>query len=194
MIAINQKNDQMDFADGFWVFGYGSLMWKAGFEFTARRKARLEGYHRRFCLDSITYRGTPENPGLVLGLDEGGMCEGIAYQVAASVAEETYRYLHDREMSNYSYREEYLPILLEPFGESERVPALCYVMDPAHPRYAGGLDLTAQAERIARCAGPMGPNAEYLHNTMDHLREMKASEPELEELERMVRELGSEPN
>jgi len=177
----------MKFDQGFWVFGYGSLMWKPGFDFTERRRARLAGFHRRFCLDSITYRGTPENPGLVLGLDQGGACEGIAYRVAAERAGETYDYLHDREMSNYSYREEVLPIALDPIDQKTEVPALCYVMDPAHPRYAGGLNLEAQAERIARCAGPMGPNADYLFATMEHLHEMDVSEPELEELERMVR-------
>lgn len=187
MAAINQKIDAINFEQGFWVFGYGSLMWKPGFEFVARRGARLDGYHRRFCLDSITYRGTPEDPGLVLGLDKGGSCEGIAYQVAADIAVETYSYLHDREMSNYSYQEMLLPMVLEPFETAETVPGLCYVMDPDHPRYAGGLDLEAQARRIARCAGPMGPNADYLFNTMDHLRDMGVSEPELEALERMVK-------
>ena len=86
-----------DPAPGYWVFGYGSLMWDPGFPHEAAHPALLVGYHRRFCLYSQRYRGTPERPGLVLGLDRGGSCRGVVYQVAAEAAAATRAYLWQRD-------------------------------------------------------------------------------------------------
>ena len=172
---------------GFWVFGYGSLMWRPGFTFAERRRARLDGFARAFCLSSVRYRGTPERPGLVLGLDEGASCEGVAYRVAREHAEATHAYLREREMVTYAYREAWLPVTLHPEHAGETVEALCYVVRRDHPQYAGGLDLEAQAHRIAGCRGPAGPNADYLFNTVAHLREMAVEEPALTALEARVR-------
>ena len=80
-----------------WVFGYGSLMWRPGFEFVEQVPARLIGEHRALCVYSFDHRGTPEQPGLVLGLDRGGACRGIAYRVAGSARRDTVQYLRDRE-------------------------------------------------------------------------------------------------
>ena len=87
------------------MFGYGSLMWRPGFAFEEARRARLIGCRRCFCIYSVHHRGTPERPGMVLGLDRGGACEGIAYRVAAANAAETVRYLRAREQINGVYRE-----------------------------------------------------------------------------------------
>src|SRR5437868_3545892 len=81
----------------FWVFGYGSLMWRPGFDFLERRNARLVGAHRALCVYSFVHRGTPAKPGLVLGLDRGGNCRGIAYRVAKSKRAATIEYLRGRE-------------------------------------------------------------------------------------------------
>lgn len=174
--------------DDLWVFGYGSLMWKPGFAFAERRMARLHGWRRRFCLRSITYRGTPEAPGLVLGLDHDpdGWCDGVAFRVTADAAPDVCAYLRARELVTYAYREERLPVALD---DGTQVRALAYVVDPGHPQYAGGLGLAEQAAVIASAAGPMGPNHEYLWNTTAHLRELGVTDPELALLEAEVRSL-----
>src|SRR5690349_2563312 len=87
-----------DFPDSdLWVFGYGSLIWKPGFEFVEQRPARLIGEHRSLCIYSMVHRGTPEKPGLVLGLDRGGACQGVAFRVARKQRDATVAYLRERE-------------------------------------------------------------------------------------------------
>ncbi|MEO1458468.1 MAG: gamma-glutamylcyclotransferase, partial [Pseudomonadota bacterium] len=123
---------------GFWVFGYGSLMWKPGFPFLERRLARLDGYRRAFRLRSIHYRGTPELPGLVLGLDwdPNARCVGMAFRVCPTQGEEVRDYLADRELITRSYFEVLYPVaLLDDDGTAaERVDAICYVLDRTHPQ------------------------------------------------------------
>lgn len=168
-----------------WVFAYGSLMWKPGFEFVEKRPARLPGYVRRFCLDSITYRGTPEYPGLVLALDEepGGACDGVAYRVDARLRGEVHEYLRARELITYSYLEKFLPIDVADGPETE---ALAYVMDRSHRQYRGGLSLEKQAEVIATAHGPAGSNVEYLENTINHLGELGVTDRELAQIYELV--------
>jgi len=177
--------------DGFWVFGYGSLMWRPGFEALERRKARLRDYRRDFALRSIRYRGTPEMPGLVLGLDwePGAECTGIAFRVCGTRAARTRAYLLERELVTRSYVELCLPVTLlcEGPGQGETVEATAFVLDRTHPQYAGHLDPEEQAGIIARARGPGGPNAEYLHNTVAHLREMGVEDSRLDALDRRVR-------
>ncbi len=161
-----------------WVFAYGSLMWKPGFDFVERAPARLPGYVRRFCLDSITYRGTPAFPGLVLALDAdpGRFCDGIAYRVDAAQRLEVHEYLRARELITYSYLEAFLPVDL---ASGQHTNALCYVMDRSHTQYRGNLSPEQQADVIARAHGPAGSNVEYLENTMSQLVEMGVSDPDM---------------
>lgn len=172
----------------FWVFGYGSLMWRPGFEFAERQVADLHGFRRRFCLRSIRYRGTPEAPGLVLALDRmtGITCTGMAYRVAAEAAPGAYAYLRAREMVTGSYEEIFHDLAL---SDGRRVEALVYVAVPEHPQYWGDVTLAEQAEIIARAAGPAGPNRDYLFSTMEQLRALGIPDPELEALEAAVRRL-----
>lgn len=169
-----------------WVFAYGSLMWKPGFDYVERARARLPGYARRFCLDSITYRGTPDYPGLVLALDEapGRWCDGVAYRVAAAKRVEVHDYLRARELVTYSYLERFLPVEVE--GGRDAI-ALAYVMDRSHTQYRGGLSPEEQAEVIARARGPAGSNIEYFENTVAHLQEIGAEDAELAALHHLVR-------
>ncbi|SET19113.1 gamma-glutamylcyclotransferase [Oceanicella actignis] len=171
-----------------WVFGYGSLLWRPGFAYAERRIARIHGYRRAFCLRSVRYRGTPRAPGLVLALDRapGAWCDGAAFRVPAESAAEAHAYLNHREMDEDSYLETFHEIELRDGG---RVRALCYLMNQAHPHYAP-LPLDEQARIIAASVGPAGPNAEYLHNTVAHLRELGLRDPELERLDEMVRALS----
>lgn len=171
---------------GFWVFGYGSLMWRPGFAHEEARIATLQGFARRFCLRSIRYRGTPEAPGLVLALapDAGAACTGLAFRVAEAAAAATLAYLRDRELVTYAYREEAHPVRLD---DGREVVALAYVADPAHPQFAGGLGRGEQAEIIAAAAGPAGRNADYLFATLDHLAALGIRDAEVEALGLAVR-------
>lgn len=171
---------------GFWVFGYGSLIWHPGFAFADKRRATLRGWRRAFCMTSIFYRGTPEAPGLVLALhaDPEGHCVGVAYRVAGPEAAATLAYLRERELVSYAYDEVEVPVELEGGGT---VTALAYVSNPAHAQYRGGLDLEAQAEVIARARGPRGPNADYLINTVESLEALGLHDAELVRLADLVR-------
>jgi cation transport protein ChaC len=153
-----------------WVFGYGSLMWRPGFPFEAQAPGLLKGAHRALCVYSIFYRGTPERPGLVLGLDHGGACRGMAFRVAQGAEEETVAYLREREQITAVYRETYRNVrLLDGSGRS--VKALTYLADPKHEQYAGGLTHEEQLRIVRACKGEAGANAEYVLNTVRHLEE-----------------------
>jgi glutathione-specific gamma-glutamylcyclotransferase len=171
----------------FWVFGYGSLMWDPGFPFEDVRPAQLGDYHRAFCIYSHHYRGTPDRPGLVLGLRSGGHCIGRAFLVAEKNGTEVLAYLEEREMTSYVYRPARLPIVVE----GQTVEAQTYVADEQHPQYACGLTPEATARLILSGRGRRGPNVEYLENTVAHLEEMGVAEPELVELRDLVRKLAA---
>jgi cation transport protein ChaC len=168
-----------------WVFGYGSLMWRPGFAYEEAQHARLVGYRRCFCIYSVYHRGTQARPGMVLGLDRGGACEGIAYRVAASRAVETTRYLRDREQVNGVYREAHVPVQLIT-GEHREVQALTYIVERAHPNYAGQLPLAVQARLIHASRGRSGINLDYLISTLRHLSEIGIREREMERLLGMI--------
>ena len=168
-------------AQDLWVFGYGSLMWRPGFAYEEARHARLAGYRRCFCIYSVYHRGTAKRPGLVLGLDRGGACEGIAYRVAAPQLQQTVRYLRAREQVNGVYREAHVPIGLVA-GPRREVLALAYIVERAHPSYAGQLPLALQARLIRGGHGMSGNNLDYLITTLRHLAELGIRERELERL------------
>ncbi|MCR0983319.1 gamma-glutamylcyclotransferase [Roseomonas populi] len=153
-----------------YVFGYGSLIWKPGFDFDSAHPALLRGFHRRFCIWSRSYRGTPEVPGLVLGLDRGGSCRGLVFRVAAPRAAEVLAYLNEREMSGDVYHRRLLPVRLLDGGGVRR--AVTFVADRRAGSYCGALEPDAAAAAIARGHGVMGPNRDYLLNTVAHLREL----------------------
>jgi cation transport protein ChaC len=168
-------------AHDLWLFAYGSLMWRPGFAYEEARRARLTGYRRCFCIYSVHHRGTPERLGMVLGLDRGGVCEGIAYRIAAPRVMETRHYLRARELINGVYREAMVSVELE--GEPPvEVQALTYIVERAHPNYAHRLPLTLQARLIRGAQGVSGANLDYLVSTVRHLRELGIREPELERL------------
>ena len=153
----------------FWVFGYGSLMWRPGFPYTERRVARLFGAHRALCVYSSVHRGTAERPGLVLGLDRGGNCRGIAFRVAAEARDEVVAYLRAREQVTAVYLERERPIR---FADGAEAHALAYLVDPAHRQYAGKLDEETQFRLVAEAHGQSGANRDYVISTAAHLAEL----------------------
>jgi len=167
-----------------WVFAYGSLMWRPGFVYAEAQQARLVGYRRCFCIYSVYHRGSHERPGLVLGLDRGGTCEGIAYRVPAARAEETTRYLRAREQVYGVYRETHAPVEL--MARAGEVLALTYIVERAHPNYAGRLPLAVQARIIHGSRGRSGANLDYLISTLRHLAEVGIRERELERILAMI--------
>lgn len=152
-----------------WVFGYGSLIWRPGFPFQERRVARLMGAHRALCVYSWVHRGTTERPGLVLGLDRGGTCRGIAFRVRAEDRDAVVTYLREREQVTAVYLERLRQIR---FPDGTTAAALTYLVDRRHPQYAGKLDETAQLEIVAEAIGKSGPNRDYVVNTAVHLTEL----------------------
>ncbi len=165
-------------AGDLWVFGYGSLMWRPGFPARERVPARLKGLHRALCVYSFFHRGRPEQPGLVLGLDRGGMCRGIAYRVAASARAQTIAYLRDREQVTTVYRETRRRVDLED-GSGRQVRALCYVVDRGHAQYAGRLSITQCVHYVRQGYGQSGDNRDYVIETVRALEALGYRETKL---------------
>jgi cation transport protein ChaC len=156
---MNAPPDQSN--EDFWVFAYGSLMWRPGFAFLERRNARLVGAHRALCVYSFVHRGTPEKPGLVFGLDRGGNCRGIAYRVASARRSATIEYLRAREQVTRVYREAWRRIWLDD-DPQEGVLALCYVVDRGHRQYAGQLSLAERLHYARQGHGRSGACRDYV--------------------------------
>ena len=161
----------------FWVFGYGSLMWRPDFPYLEVRPATLVGAHRALCVYSWVHRGTREQPGLVLGLDRGGSCRGLAFRVAEADAARVIGMLRAREQVTAVYRERTRPVRLK---GGETISALTYLVDRRHPQYAGTLDLEAQLAMVAGAQGRSGVNREYVLNTAAHLKELGIRDEGLE--------------
>ena len=168
-----------------WVFGYGSLMWRPGFAFIEQVPARLIGEHRALCVYSFDHRGTPEKPGLVLGLDRGGACRGIAFRVAAKLRAETIEYLRGREQTTHVYREVMRSVWLEN-ESSERVSALAYVVDRGHVQYAGRLSLAEQLRFVQQGHGRSGNNRDYVLATVKSIEAQGFRDPQLHQLAMML--------
>ena len=170
MYAPEPEDDQRKMQqnkDMFWVFAYGSLIWNPGFSYVSRQKAVLHGYHRGLCIYSHVHRGTPERPGLVLGLDRGGSCHGLAYAVEEHFWDDTLAYLRAREQVTKVYIEATASIRL---ADGTKVKAVTYIADRSHPQYSGHLPLERQLSFIRQGHGQSGANPDYVRNTHEHLR------------------------
>jgi cation transport protein ChaC len=168
-----------------WVFGYGSLMWRPGFEYIEQVPARLIGEHRALCVYSFDHRGTPEKPGLVLGLDRGGACRGIAFRVAAKLRNDTVQYLRSREQTTNVYREVMRSVWLEDEAR-RRVSALAYVVDRGHVQYAGRLSLAEQLRHVQQGHGRSGNNRDYVLSTVKSIEAQGFRDQQLHQLAQML--------
>jgi cation transport protein ChaC len=169
-----------------WVFGYGSLMWNPGFEHLEAAPALLRGYHRDFCIYSHRHRGTPERPGLVLGLAPGGSCRGMAFRIAGGRARAALAYLHEREMGSYVYDPRRVPITVG----GRRVSAHTYVADVKNANFGGKQAPARAAAIIAAGRGESGRNIDYLESTIAHLATMGFEDARLARLLALTRETG----
>ena len=172
-------NTAADIPEFEWVFGYGSLMWRPGFDFIEKRPAKLIGAHRALCVYSHVHRGTPERPGLVLGLDRGGACRGIAFRIAKQNREAIARYLREREQVTSVYREAVRPVLLLE-GAEDRSRALCYLVDRSHTQYAGALPRERLLELVSQGNGRSGANPDYVFATVKELETLGIRDATLE--------------
>ena len=164
--------------EDLWVFGYGSLIWRPGFEYSERLPAHIVGMHRSLCVYSFDHRGTPEQPGLVLGLDFGGACRGIAYRVGAKHRLATIGYLRDREQTTAVYRELVRGVSLD--GKPERrIDALCYAVDRGHAQYAGRLSHERQLQIVRQAHGRSGNNRDYVVETVKALEALGITDHDL---------------
>ena len=181
--AENSKGD-------LWVFGYGSLMWRPGFEHLEKVPARLIGEHRALCVYSFVHRGTPEKPGLVLGLERGGACRGVAFRVAEKRRAETVAYLRAREQVTSVYREVMRSVWLEDDAR-QRVSALAYVVDRGHMQYAGRLSIAEQLRHVLQGHGQSGVNRDYVLATVKAIEAEGFRDAQLHQLALMLHDAHS---
>ena len=162
-----------------WVFGYGSLMWSPGFRYREHAPGIVFGYHRSLCIYSHRHRGTPEVPGLVMGLRRGGSCWGMAFRIPPRAAPAVLTNLWRREMRGKVYQPRIVRVRL---GKRRTVQAVTFVADPHHRQFACDLDLAQTARLVAQGSGQRGHNLDYLHRTLAHMHVLGVRDPHLEKV------------
>ena len=170
-----------------WVFGYGSLMWSPGFRYGEKATALARGYHRALCILSSRYRGTPEKPGLVMGLCRGGSCWGMAFRVPAVRVKRVLAALWKREMLNKVYKPTLIPVMVAP---GRRIRALAFVADTSHRQFVRELDLHGRARLVAQGIGQRGPCVDYIRNTLEHMLALGLNDPHLARILDLAQELA----
>lgn len=164
------------------VFGYGSLLWNPAFHYAESRAGTIHGYHRRFCLWTPVGRGTAANPGLVLGLDTGGACRGLVFRVPDDRVAQELDIVWRREMVTHAY----VPTWVRVHTDAGDLPAITFVINHHHPRYAGALEEAETAGVLATARGELGSCREYLVSTVAHLDAMGMPDRALHRLVRRV--------
>ena len=166
-----------------WVFAYGSLMWNPAIEFSEVQACKIDGWRRSFCFWMPLGRGTPELPGLMLALERGGACEGMAYRLAPDQVESEMALLWNREMLAGVYQAQWVPTRLR---DGRTVTAVTFVIDQGHCQYCGDLPIERAAHHIAFAEGRRGACRDYLANTAAHARALHIHDPYIEEMVRQV--------
>ena len=171
-----------------WIFGYGSLMWNPGFEYLEHQPARLFGYHRALCVWSYVHRGTPNHPGMVLGLDQGGSCCGHAFRINSKNKQRVTEYLYAREMPTTIYQAKLLPIRIGKSKDSTH--ALSFIVNQGHEQYAGKISPQYAAKQIHHAEGISGSSQAYLFNTLDHLEQLGIIDQHLQDIADQLKRLS----
>ena len=169
-----------------WVFGYGSLIWNPAMEYEEQRRCTVVGYQKKFCFWTTLSRGSVENPGLMMGLLEGGQCQGVAFRIAKSNVATELDVLFRREMSHYIYKPTWVDTQCVDSNKSFKT--LTFVVDTENHRYANDLTRAQTIRTLATAEGPLGRNCDYLFQLSEKLHQLGFDDTELEELAQLVRE------
>ena len=162
-----------------WIFAYGSLMWRPDFSFVECQRGRIFGFHRALCIYSHHYRGTVDQPGLVLGLDRGGSCVGLCFRIAAEGAAATLASVRRRELVTDVYEEIAAPVRL---GDGRRTLAVTYAARRTHAQYAADLPIEDVVRLVRQGVGVSGTDLDYVRSTHAHLLELGIVDPSLARL------------
>jgi len=168
--SVNRTRHDFTGVESVWLFGYGSLIYKADFQYIERRPATIRGWSRRLWQGSHDHRGTPEHPGRVATLvaEAGAVCTGMAYRVAPA----TFEYIDFREKNGYLRH----AVTLD-FGNDERAEGLVYIADAGNAAWLGATSEADIARHVAASSGPSGRNSDYVLRLADALHELGADDP-----------------
>ncbi len=162
-----------------WVFAYGSMLWNPTIHYAEARTVTVADWHRSFCLRSAAGRGSPQNPGLMLGIEPGGHCQGLAYRVPACAIRDELHLLWQREMLTGAYQAQWVK---GKCAQQIEIALVAFVIDPRTASYEGGLAEDAQIQRICQAEGILGSNRDYLFKTRSHLRSLGICDDYIERL------------
>ena len=176
--SVQQMLKGINLKDGVWVFGYGSLMWNPDFILAEKRTGTVTGHHRRLCLKSIVYRGTPDYHGLVFGLDKGDSCQGMVYRIAEENIHSEMQKIWEREM----FAGTYIPTWVNVITKQGAISAVTFVINNKHEHYIPDLELEEIAERVVNAEGTCGSCHDYVQNTVKRLHQLGLRDPALEQL------------
>ena len=183
---VDALRAELPAAGPLWLFGYGSLIWKPEIDHVEERVAVARGWHRSFCMNMTRWRGTKDQPGLMMALDRGGQCKGVAFRLTDADRRQQLDRLLRREVTlkPTSYR----PRLLRLTSDSGPLRALAFVINRKGTTYAGPLDEDAVVERLATSCGHWGSGADYLYNTVKNLEQRGIHDRQLWRLQQLVAE------
>lgn len=183
-IAANQKMDQFDGHHSVWLFGYGSLIYKADFDYLERRPASIANWTRRFWQGSHDHRGTPQAPGRVVTIVEeaGAVCHGMAYLITPAV----FGHLDHREKNGY------LRLATDiHFDDGSSEQGLVYIATAENAAFLGEASEQQIALQIASAHGPSGPNRDYLLALAQALRDMDRHDAHVFAIEAFLHDAGA---